>query len=126
MPSSAEAAHDAVVRAIIELERSCLDADAALVEWRWDGVAAALDQQAALSDELVRLFAAEPAAAPARDARVAQRLHGVLAYRDEQLVRLRAQRDEIGRRLHAVGKLRELSRTVGRHEPAAALFDTQQ
>lgn len=126
MPSSAETPRDAVVRAIIELERSCLEADAALVERRLDGVAEALARQSALSDELARLFAAEPSLAPARDARVAQRLRGVLAYRDEQLVRLQAYRDELGRRLHAVGKLRELARTVGRHEPAAALYDTQQ
>lgn len=126
MPSSAEAARDAVVRAIIALERSCLEADAALVERRWDGFAAALDRQGALSAELAGLFAAQPALAPARDARVARRLRGVLAYRDDQLAKLQAQRDEIGRRLQALGKLRALARTVGRHAPPAALYDTQQ
>jgi hypothetical protein len=126
VPSSAEAPRDAVVRAIIELERSCLDADAALVERRWDGVAAALARQGALSAELGRLFAAEPQTAPAHDARVAQRLRGVLTYREDQLARLQAYRDEMGRRLQAVGKLRALSRTVGRHAPAASFYDTQQ
>jgi hypothetical protein len=126
VPSSAEAPRDAVVRTIIELERSCLDADAALVERRWDAVNAALARQHELTGELAELFAAEPATAPARDARVEARLRGILRYRDDQLRRAEAYRDEIGRRLHAVGKLRALSRTVGRHEPSAAFYDTQQ
>jgi len=94
MHSSAEVALDAVVRAIIALERSCLDADAALVERRWDDVDAAFRAQAELTADLARLFDAAPETAPANDAKVAQRVSGVLAYRDDQLRRLRSYRDE--------------------------------
>ena len=125
MPSSAEPPRDAVVRTIIALERSCLDADAALVDRRWDVIGAALTRQHELADQLAALFAAAPETAPARDARVAARLRGILRYRDDQLQRVEAYRDEVGRRLHAIGQLRALSRTVGRHDRTAALFDGQ-
>ncbi len=125
MSSSAEAPRDAVVRIIIELERSCLDADAALVERRWGAMNAALAHQGDLTLRLAGLFESSPEVAPDRDERVAARLRGILRYRDDQLQRTESYRDEVGHRLRGIGQLRALSRTVGRHDRAAALLDGQ-
>jgi hypothetical protein len=121
----ADAARDGVVRTIIALERSCLDADAAIVERRWDDVAAALRAQAALTDELAALLAAAPHAAPDNDAKVAARLRGVLAYRDDQLRRLQAYRAEVGTRLNAIGRVNAFARSLGKRANAARLLDGQ-
>jgi hypothetical protein len=114
VPSSAETPREAVVRTILELERACLDADAALVERRWADVRAAFALQSTLTGELGALFAANPELAPAQDEKVARRILGVLRYRDDQLRRLTAYRDEVGRRLRAIGSVRALSRSIGK------------
>ena len=126
MPSSAEAARDQIVDAILALERACLDAEAAMVERRAAGVDAALSAQTALTQRLGELFAANPAMTPDNDERVATRLRGVLAYRADQLRRLQSYRDEVGRRLESIGKVRALARTVGRQQPSATFYDTKQ
>lgn len=123
MPSSAEAVGEEIVRTILALERSCLDADAALVERRWPDVESAFSAQSALTDRLGELFAAEPEHAPANDGRVHDRLRGVVAYREDQLRRLRAYRDEIGRRLRSIGRVRALSRTIGAPVTKPAFLD---
>ena len=125
MPSSAEPARDAVVRAIIALERSCLDAESAFVERRWADVEAAFDRQTALTGDLGKLFAAAPEASPANDAKVARRVRGILAYRDDQLRRMRAYRDDVGTRLRSIGKVNALSRTLGRRAARGHLLDGQ-
>ena len=125
MRSSAEVPRDAVVRTILELERACLDTEAALVERRWDGVDAALAHQHELTASLAELFAAAPETAPERDGQIAQRLRGILAYRDDQLQRLEAYRDDVATRLRSLGRLRAFSRAIGKHDPAAALLDGQ-
>jgi hypothetical protein len=125
MHSSAEPAIDAVVRAIIAMERSCLDADAALVERRWDGVDAAFRAQAALTVQLERMFAAAPQLAPANDPKVAQRMNGILAYREDQLRRLRSYRDDVAHRLSSIGKVNAFSRSFGKSIGAARLLDGQ-
>jgi hypothetical protein len=125
VPPSADGAHDAVVRTIIELERVCLHADAALVERRWPDVEAALEAQAALTAELARLFAEAPETAPANDEKVAARIRGILAYRDDQLRRLEAYRDEIAGRLSSIGKVNAFSRSFGKRATVARLLDAQ-
>ncbi len=125
MPSPANAARDGVVRTIIALERSCLDADAAIVERRWDDVGAALQAQGALTDELAALFAAVPDAAPDSDAKVAQRVRGILAYRDDQLRRLRAYHAEVGTRLNSIGRVNAFARSLGKRANSARLLDGQ-
>ncbi|MEA2688833.1 MAG: hypothetical protein QOJ39_77 [Candidatus Eremiobacteraeota bacterium] len=125
MPSSADAALDAVVETIIALERSCLDADGALVERRWTDLDAAFSAQTALTERLARLFASTPHTAPASDAKVARRVRGILAYRDDQLRRLRAHRDEVGTRLSSIGKVNAFSRSFGKPAQAAHLLDGQ-
>ena len=124
MPSSADAARGEVVRTIIALEKRCLDADAALVEHRWGDVAAAFRSQSELTDRLAELFAGMPESAPANDHRVAERLHGVVAFREAQLRRLCAYRDEIGRRLSSIGKVRALSRSIGTATAQASFVDS--
>jgi hypothetical protein len=123
--SSAEAARDAVVRAIIALERSCLDAESAFVERRWPDVEAAFGRQSALTADLSRLFAAAPETAPANDAKVARRVSGILAYRDDQLRRMRAYRDDVTTRLRSIGKVNALSRTLGRRAARSHVLDGQ-
>ncbi|HEV3086619.1 MAG TPA: hypothetical protein VGX96_05265 [Candidatus Elarobacter sp.] len=125
MPSSAELARDEIARAIVALERSCLDADAALVERRWAGVDAAFAAQTALTEQLARLFDAAPAFAPANDPKVEQRVRGILAYRADQLRRLEAYSAEIAARLENIGKVNAFSRSIGRRGPAARLLDLQ-
>ena len=125
MHSSAEAARDAVVRAIIALERSCLDAESAFVERRWPDVEAAFGRQTALTGDLGRLFASAPETAPANDARVARRVRGIHAYRDDQLRRMRAYRDDVATRLCSIGKVNALSRTIGRRTARGHLLDGQ-
>jgi hypothetical protein len=125
VPSPADAARDGVVRTIIALERSCLDADAAIVERRWDDVGAALHAQGALTDELAALFAAAPDAAPDSDAKVAQRVRGILAYRDDQLRRLRAYHAEVGTRLNSIGRVNAFARSLGKRANSARLLDGQ-
>jgi hypothetical protein len=121
----ADAARDDVARTIVALERSCLDADAAIVERRWDDVGAALSAQAALTGELAALFDAAPHAAPSADAKVAQRVRGIVNYRDDQLRRLRAYHDEIGSRLHSIGRVNAFSRSLGKRANPARLLDGQ-
>ncbi len=121
----ADTARDDVVRTIIALERSCLDADAAIVERRWDDVGAALRAQAALTEELAGLFVAAPHAAPGNDAKVEQRVRGILAYRDDQLRRLQAYHAEVGTRLHSIGRVNAFARSLGKHANAARLLDGQ-
>jgi hypothetical protein len=123
--SSAEAARDAVVRAIIALERSCLDAESAFVERRWSDVEAAFGRQTALTGDLGHLFAAAPETAPANDAKVARRVHGILAYRDDQLRRMRAYHDDVAGRLRSIAKVKALSRSIGRRAAGGRLLDGQ-
>lgn len=125
MLSSAETARDAVMRTLVAMERLCLDADAAFVERRWADVAASIQTQAQLTEALRRLFADAPEAGPGNDAKVAQRIRGIMAFRDDQLRRMRAYNDEIRVRLDALGKLKALSRTVGRADRGGQLLDGQ-
>jgi hypothetical protein len=111
MPPSAERGAE-VVEAILALERSCLAADAAIVERRWGDIKAAVDEQSRLTQRLAELFAQAPEYGP-QDPRVQKRLTGVLAYREDQLRRLRAYRDEVGERLRTLAKLRAFRRGVG-------------
>lgn len=113
MPSSAESARGSALETLIAIERCCLAADAAIVERDWSGVASALERQAALTAELAALFGAAPAASPLGDPAIAQRVRGILAFRDDQLARLRAYRDDVSRRLDAIGRMRALSRSIG-------------
>ena len=113
MPSSAESARDAVVAALVAIERSCLDVDAAFVERRWSDVGASLREQERLTAELGRLIARAPAASPDADEKIAQRMRGILAYRDDQVARVQAYRADVGRRLDAIGRVRKFSRTIG-------------
>jgi hypothetical protein len=122
--SSAETPREAVVRTILALERSCLDADAALVERRWSDLEAAFAVQTRLTDELAELFRNAPDVAPENDAKVAERVRGVLVFRDDQLRRLCAYRDEVGRRLRAIGQVRDLSRTIGKAVASPAFVDS--
>jgi hypothetical protein len=121
----AETARDAVARTIIALERSCMDADAALVEHRWPELGAALRAQAVLEVQLRALFDAAPETAPAANVKVEQRIRGILAYRDEQLRRLRAYHSDVALRLNSIGKVRALSRSLGRRAASAQLLDAQ-
>jgi hypothetical protein len=123
--SPADAARDGVARTIVALERSCLDADAAIVERRWDDVGAALSAQAALTGELAALFDNAPHLAPAADAKVAQRVRGIVRYRDDQLRRLRAYHAEVGTRLHSIGRANAFARSLGKRANAARLLDGQ-
>jgi hypothetical protein len=125
VPSSAEKPLDAVVRTIIALERSCLDADGAMLEGRGGDVEAAFRAQADLTAELSRLFAAHPETTPANEPKVALRLDGILAYREEQMRRLQAYRDEIASRLSTIGKVNAMSRSFGRHTESAHVLDGQ-
>lgn len=123
--SAKKPALDDVVRTIIALERSCLEADAALVERRWPQVDAAFRAQSKLTNDLERFFEAAPEIAPASDAKVAQRLRGILAYRADQLRRLRSYRDDVATRLSSIGKVNAFSRSFGKHVQAAQLLDGQ-
>ena len=125
MRSPADAARDDVARAIIALERSCLDADAAIVERRWDDLGTALGTQAALTADLAALFDTSPDAAPGSDAKVAQRVRGVLAYRDDQLRRLQAYHAEVGTRLRSIGQVNAFARSLGKRANTARLLDGQ-
>ncbi len=125
MPSPADTARDGVARTIVALERSCLEADAAIVERRWDDVTDALSAQAALTQELAALFGAAPHAAPDNDPKVAQRVRGILAYRDDQLRRLQAYHAEVGTRLHSIGRVNAFSRSLGKRANAARVLDGQ-
>ncbi len=125
MQPSADAARDGVARTIVALERSCLDADAAIVERRWDDVGTAFRAQAALTDDLAALFAAAPLASPANDAKVAQRVRGIVAYRDDQLRRLQGYHAEVGTRLQSIGRVNAFARTLGKQVNSARLLDGQ-
>ncbi len=125
MPSSADAARDAVVRAIIALERSCLEAESAFVERRWPDVEVAFGRQAALTGDLGRLFAAAPETSPVHDPKVARRVRGIIAYRDDQLRRMRAYHDDVATRLRSIGKVNALARTIRRRTAGGHLVDGQ-
>ena len=128
MPSSAEdraAAQQAVVETIIALERSCLGADAAIVERRWNDLDTVFADQQALTDRLAVLFTAAPEAAPEQDARVMKRLRGVLTYRDDQLRRLRAYHEGVAERLRSIERMRRFSRSIGTHVVPARVLDAQ-
>jgi len=84
----------------------------------------AFGTQRRLTDELAALFAAVPDVAPAADAKVAQRLRGVYAYREDQLRRLQAYRDNLAERLQSIGKMRRLSRAVGKRPPTAHVVNS--
>jgi hypothetical protein len=123
---SAETPQAGIVGAILAFERSCLSAEAALVERRWKDVTAAFEAQTRLTEELAELFRRAPDLAPARDPKVAQRIRGILVYRADQLRRLEAYRDAVGRRLASIGKIRELSRTMRRHGADASFVDSKR
>jgi hypothetical protein len=124
MPPSADPRVE-IVEAILALERSCLAADAALVERRWRDLTAAFREQARLTARLADLFATSPECSPERDPRVRKRLHGVFVYREDQLRRLRAYRDEVGSRLRTIGKMRAFSRAVGTAPVPARILNAQ-
>jgi hypothetical protein len=125
MHSSAETAREAIVRTLIALERSCLDADAALVERRWADVEAAFGAQVSMTDELAALFAVAPETSPQLDAKVAQRIDGILKYRDDQLRRLRSYNAEVASRLDAIGRVNALSRSIGQRNNSGQVLDGQ-
>lgn len=128
MPSSAEgdeAARQAVVETIIALERSCLGADAAIVERRWNDLDTVFADQQALTDRLAMLFAAAPDVSPEQDPRVMKRLRGVLSYRDDQLRRLRAYHDGVAERLRSLERMRRFSRSIGTRVVPARVLDAQ-
>jgi hypothetical protein len=125
MPSSAETAREAVIRILLALERSCLDAEAALGEQRWPDVEAALVAQAGLTGDLGAVFEAAPELAPERDEKIAARVRGILSYREDQLHRLQAYHAEIGARLQSIGRMNNMSRSIGRRDPAGRVFDGQ-
>jgi hypothetical protein len=122
---SDETARESVARTIIEIERSCLDADAALGEHRWSDVNASFRAQEELTARLAALFEGAPATSPANDPKVAARVNGILAYREQQLQRLAAYRDEVGARLSAIGKVNAFSRSFGKQSAPAQLLDGQ-
>lgn len=124
MPSSAETGRDAVVAILVAIERACLDAEAAFVERRWPDVAASLTRQQELTAELGELFARAPDASPEGDDKIAQRVRGILAYRDDQLRRMSAYNSEVGRRLQSIGRVRKFSRSIG-SGAKARLLDEQ-
>ncbi len=124
MPSSADGRQRAV-ETILALERACVEAEAALVERRWDAFGAALRTQSALTATLHELFRALPEIAPRRDERVMKRLRGILAYRADQLDRLRAYHAHVGERLRAIGRVRAIGRTLGKPAVRARVLDTQ-
>mgnify|MGYP001443777114 CR=1 FL=1 len=125
MPSSAETARDAVVRVLLALERSCLDAEAALGERRWPEVDSALAAQARMTADLGAIFEATPELAPDRDEKIAARVDGILAYRDDQLRRLQAFNAELATRLQSIGRMNSMSRSIGRRDPAGRVLDGQ-
>lgn len=120
-----ETAQRDVVETIIALERSCLGADAAIVERRWSDLDAVFADQQALTDRLAALFAAAPEVAPDRDPRVMRRLRGVLSYRDDQLRRLRAYHDGVAERLRSLERMRRFSRSIGTHVMPARVLDAK-
>ena len=126
MHSSADTGGAAVADVILALERSCLDAESAFVERRWDDVERAFGAQSTLTGELGRLFAVDPETSPERDAKVEQRVRGILAYRDDQLQRMRAYHAEVESRLTSIGKVRALSRSIGSGERSGFLYDSRQ
>ena len=122
---SVDLARGAVIETLALLERSCLEADAALTERRWSDVATAFTAQERLTGELARLFEDVPQMAPVNDEKVAKRIRGILVYRDDQLRRLRAYHAEVGSRLRAIGRMRAFSRSIGKRGPSAELVDGQ-
>ena len=125
MPPSDETARESVVRTILELERTCLEADAALGECRWSDVEASFRAQAELTGRLAALFERAPETAPANDLKVAARMNGILSYREDQLQRMASFRDEVGARLSAIGKVNAFSRSFGKRPGPAQLLDGQ-
>jgi hypothetical protein len=125
MPSSAETPREAVVRILLALERSCLDADAALSELHWPEVESALAAQACLTGDLGALFEAAPELAPERDEKIAARVHGILSYREDQLHRLQAFNAEVGTNLQSIGRMNNMSRSIGREDAAGKVLDGQ-
>ncbi|MGD0050819.1 MAG: hypothetical protein ABSD03_03225 [Vulcanimicrobiaceae bacterium] len=114
-----------MVRTILALERSCLDAESALVERRWRDVDVAFAAQRRLTEELAALFVATPESAPLADAKVAQRLRGVLAYREDQMRRLRAYHQNVGERLRSIGKVRQFARAIGKRLPISHVLNAK-
>lgn len=125
MPPPSADPRAAVARAIVAIERSCLDADAAFVERRWPDVDAALRAQAELTSELGDLFTAAPECAPANDERVARRVRGIVSYRNDQLRRMQAYHADVRDRLQNIGKVNALSRSLGKSGPRAQHVDGQ-
>jgi hypothetical protein len=125
MPSSADSSRAAVVATVLALERACLDAEAALIERRWRDVDRAFGEQRRLTGELAALFLAAPETAPSADAKVAQRLRGILGYREEQMRRLRAYRDDVAGRLQSIGKVRRFSKAIGKIRPVSHVVNAQ-
>lgn len=125
MPPSAESAREAIVRTIIALERASLDADAALVDRRWSDVEAAFAVQARLTAELEVLFEAAPEFAPACDGKVARRIGGIVAFRADQLRRLRALRDDASARLKAIAQVNAFAKSFGPRRQAPHVLDAQ-
>ena len=125
MQPSDGTARESVVRTIIEIERSCLEADAALSERRWADADISFRAQAELTGRLAALFEGAPETAPSNDAKVAARVSGIVAYREEQLQRIAAYRDEVGARLSAIGKVNAFSRSFGKQPAPAQLLDGQ-
>lgn len=125
MPPSADTKAE-IVEAILALERSCLEADTAFLERRWADVGVALGTQSALTDRLASLFEAAPELAPANEPRVRKRLLGVLAFRDDQLRRMRAYNEQVGERLRSIAKMRAYSRTIGTARVPARIVNTER
>jgi hypothetical protein len=113
-----------IVETILALERSCLSADAALVERRWDDMRTAVSEQSRLTARLAALFAEAPEWGRANP-RVQKRLTGVLAYREDQLRRLCAYRDDVAGRLRSASKMRAFRLGVGTAPVPSRVLNTK-
>lgn len=105
-----------------ELERSCVEAEAALREQRWRECDVMWSRQRRLTHELEVALRDLPMGTPERRAAFA-RIDRIAKYRDNQVRRLRAFQAATAKRLATLERFRRMSKSVG-EVPKARLIDS--
>ena len=109
-----QAALEHIASAIAELERLCLEIDAALSSRNWNRLNAAIADSRRVTHEVENAFG-EAAAyrTPGFDEVAFARLQQIFSYRDERLASLQAIHDEIGQRLKQLSLWKTYARSFG-------------
>ena len=127
--SAGQTALELIARDINELERLCLEIDAAITERDWKRLGAALADSRRVTHSVENAMDdAMPYRTEEFDTAVFARLRQIYAYREERMVTLQGVHDDIGDRLRQLSRWKGYARSIagGERRTTSRLFDSRR